>query len=124
MSMAQQTKRSRPKNEAPKLISIQNQTSTATQTQLLEDSFSFQQPQETDPLKFRIVERRGKHFFMDVRFKGPQVKQEDERAIEDFFEGQSLEGLSPELMTAFLGNLKVLPRLLKLVTDLQQILCE
>ena len=81
-------------------------------------------PQDLDQFKFRIVELNGVHYFQDVRFKAPHISEADEKAIVEFFEGRSLQGLCPELMTAYLGSMTVLPLLQDLVCDLQRILCD
>lgn len=78
----------------------------------------------TDGLKFRIVQRHGRHYFKQVRFKCDKVTNAEAHAVAEFFEGRCLENLSREALSACFGRTPLLHSLQELVADLQHILCE
>jgi hypothetical protein len=78
----------------------------------------------TDGLKFRIVQRSGRHYFKQVRFKCDKMTNAEAHAVAEFFEGRCLENLSRESLSACFGRTPLLHGLQDLVADLQHILCE
>ncbi len=80
-------------------------------------------PGDLDHFKFRIVRRRGKHYFKDVRFRPPKASNGD-REIVEFFEGKCIENISLKELTETLGNSPILPRIHALVTELRKVLSD
>jgi len=114
MNIAHKPKRSRSKTLA------KTSNRKANRLDLQDTPF---EASDVDQFKFRIVSRDGRHFFQEVRFRPPHGKEEDIRAVVDFFEGQCLEILTPEMIEAFLGQHPVAHRFEELVFDLQAVLC-
>jgi len=75
-----------------------------------------------DHLKFRIVTRRGRHYFKDVRFKGPLTLETIH--VVKFFEGRCLESLTAATLHVQFATLPALSQLEKLVRDLRQVLID
>jgi hypothetical protein len=73
-----------------------------------------------DQLKFRIVKKKGRHYFRDVRFEAGA----NGYPITSFLEGRALEDLSPVLLRSFFPQSRILPHLQSLVRDLQRVFCE
>jgi hypothetical protein len=77
-------------------------------------------PRHIDHLKFRIVTRKGRHYFRDVRY----VNGTDGRELTHFLEGRALEELTPVLLRTSFNGTPYLPDLQTLVHDLQRVFCE
>lgn len=122
MRVVPQVKQSRAK-DAILAATSSEQTSSLPKPDARQDLMTMRS-QSLDQFKFRIVEQGGVHYFQDVRFKAPHINDGDEKTIVEFFEGRSLEGLSSEILNAFLGTVAVLPLLQDLVDELQRILCD
>ncbi|HYF51746.1 MAG TPA: hypothetical protein VEJ63_20185 [Planctomycetota bacterium] len=79
-------------------------------------------PPSVDHLRFRLVTRRGKHYFKDVRYKGPLTL--DTIAVVKYFEGRCLENLTPATLGESFPLEPILPQIEKLVRDLRQVLVD
>ena len=115
MSLAQRSKRPRGKS-LPKSVHSKPQAAPPHELPF--------EASDVDQFKFRVVQRDGRHFFKDVRFSLPNGKENEIRAVIDFFNGQYLELLTPEMIEAFLGHHPVAKRFEQLVADLQEVLCD
>lgn len=80
--------------------------------------------QAIDQFKFRIQQHQGRHYFTSVTFTDPHVEPAVRQQVVDFFEGRALESLTPEYVTSGLKDFPQLPRLLALVEEMQQLLCD
>ncbi len=79
-------------------------------------------PPSVDQLKFRLITRRGKHYFKDVRFKGALTLESI--TVIKFLEGRCLETLTHRTLQTGLGHLGLVPHLENLLKDLRQVLCD
>jgi hypothetical protein len=75
-----------------------------------------------DQLKFRLITRRGKHYFKDVRFKGALTLESI--TVIKFLEGRCLETLNAHALENSLGHLGLVSHLDTLLKDLRQVLCD
>lgn len=100
----------------------------AFQTQRSEPKQEPRQPeglaQPLDHFKFRMQQHQGRHYFTDVTFTDTHVEPTERKRLVDFFEGRSLESLTPEYLTEGLKDFPQLPRLLALVEELKGLLCD
>jgi hypothetical protein len=79
-------------------------------------------PPSVDQLKFRLITRRAKHYFKDVRFKGPLTMESI--TVIKFLEGRCLETLTHRTLQNGLGHLGLVPQLETMLKDLRQVLCD
>jgi hypothetical protein len=79
-------------------------------------------PPSVDQLKFRLITRRAKHYFKDVRFKGPLTLESI--SVIKFLEGRCLETLTHRALQNGLGHLGLVPQLETMLKDLRQVLCD
>jgi hypothetical protein len=91
-------------------------------TPVLQSQASHSHAPAVDQLKFRIVARRGKHYFQDVRFKGSLTLEAI--TVIKFLEGRCLESLSSRTLQNGLGHIGIVPHLESLLKDLRQVLCD
>lgn len=80
--------------------------------------------QDLDPLRFRLAERDGRHYFQNVRFEPPDATGRHHAyadRIVGFFEGQALETLTLERLAGALGDVPVYPRLRRLLAELHEL---
>ena len=77
-----------------------------------------------DGLKFRMVSRRNKHYFGEVRFNGVAMLNPETAALVKFLEGRCLESLDDNAIRGQFGHSHFLHGLLTMVAELKQVLCE